>query len=183
MQFTVNFRRGMGLRSLITFGAHSGNGDFLVAKMERGALSMTLSVLFALFLAQFFVGMALNLLVTFPTNHFPAGGGSFTDALSYALTGGNLLLASHFLIDMMVIAVGAVNLALTVHKGNLFRILSLVSFVFVLSAFVNGARFVASNFAINGISYGMAGGFIGAFVLYFVMAMLMYRDIAVQTNH
>jgi hypothetical protein len=58
----------------------------------------------------------------------------------------------------------------------------LISFIFVLSAFVNGARFVASNFAINGISYGMAGGFMGALVLYFVMAMLMYRDIAVQTK-
>lgn len=182
MQFTVNLK-GYGAEKSYNLRCSLWNGDFLVAKMERGALSMTLSVLFALFLAQFFVGMALNLLVTFPTNHFPAGGGSFTDALSYALTGGNLLLASHFLIDMMVIAVGSVNLALTVHKGNLYRILSLVSFVFVLSAFVNGARFVASNFAINGISYGMAGGFIGAFVLYFIMAMLMYRDIAVQTNN
>lgn len=119
---------------------------------------------------------------TFPSNHFPASGGSFTDAIAYALTGGNLLLASHFIIDMSVIAVGAVNLALVIRKGWVYRILSLVGFIFVVSAFVNGARFVASNFTINGISYGMAGGFIGAFVLYFVMAMLMYREIAVQTE-
>ena len=40
------------------------NGEFvLVAKMERGALSTTLLVLLLLFLAQFFIGMALNLLV------------------------------------------------------------------------------------------------------------------------
>ncbi|MGO8807086.1 MAG: hypothetical protein ACLQO7_10885 [Candidatus Bathyarchaeia archaeon] len=154
----------------------------MVTKIERGALSTSLSVLFALFLAQFFIGMALNLLVAFPTNHFPGNGGSFTGAIGYALTGGNLLLASHFIVDMGVIAVGAVNLALVIHKSNVYRILSLVSFIFVLSAFVNGARFVASNFTINGISYGMAGGFMGAFVLYFVMAMLMYRDVAIQTE-
>jgi hypothetical protein len=58
----------------------------MVAKMERGALSTTLLVLFALFLAQFFVGNGTKPAVNFPTNHFPAGGGSFTDALSYALT-------------------------------------------------------------------------------------------------
>ena len=154
----------------------------MVAKMERGALSTSLLALFALFLSQFFIGMALNLLVTFPTNHFPANGGSFTGAIWYALTGGNLLLASHFIIDMDVIAVGAVNLALVIRKSNVYRILSLLSFIFVLVAFVNGARFVASNFTLNGISYGMAGGFMGAFVLYFLMAMLMYRDVAVQTT-
>jgi hypothetical protein len=135
-----------------------------------------------LFLAQFFIGMALNLLVTLPTNLFPPSGGSFTDAITYALTGGNLLLASHFLIDMAVIAVGIVNLALVLHKSNVYKILSIVSFVSVLSAFVNGARFVASNFSVNGISYGMAGGFMLAFLLYFAMAMLMYRDIAVQAK-
>ena len=106
--------------------------------MEQGALSKSLSALLALFLAQFFVGMALNLLITFPTNVFPASGGSFTGAIVYALTGGNLLLASHFIIDMGVIAVGAVDLALVIHKSNLYRILSLISFIFVLFAFVNG---------------------------------------------
>jgi hypothetical protein len=150
--------------------------------MERTALSTSFLVLFALFLAQFFVGMALNLLVTFPTNHFPASGGSFFSAIAYAVTGGNLVLASHFIIDMGLIAVCAVNLALVIHKSNLYKILSLIGLTFVLSAFVNGVRFVASNFTINGISYGMAGGFMGAFVLYFVMATLMYRDIALQTQ-
>ena len=57
--------------------------------------------------------------------------------------------------------------------------LSIAGFISVLSAFVNGARFVASNFTVDGISYGMAGGFILAFILYFVMAVLMYRDIVV----
>jgi len=83
---------------------------------------------------------------------------------------------------MSLIAVCAVNLAIVIRKSNMYKILSLVGLIFVLSAFVNGARFVASNFTINGISYGMAGGFIGAFVLYFVMAMFMYRDIALQTQ-
>ena len=73
-------------------------------------------------------------------------------------------------------------MALVIHKSNVYKALSIVGFISVLSAFVNGARFVASNFTINGISYGMVGGFILAFILYFVMAMLMYRDIAVQAK-
>jgi hypothetical protein len=154
----------------------------MVVKMERGKLSASLLVLFALFTAQFFVGMALNLLVTTPVTTFPANANSFVDALVYAVSGGNFLLTSHFFIDMATIAVGVANLVLVMHKSNLFKALSIAGFVSMLSAFINGIRFVASNFTINGISYGMAGSFISAFILYFVMATLMYRDIAVQTK-
>jgi hypothetical protein len=150
--------------------------------MERGALSTSLLVLFGLFTTQFFVGMALNLLIVTPMTTFPANASSFIDAIVYAVTGGNLLLTSHFLIDMGTIAVGVANLALVIHKSNIYNVLSIAGFISVLSAFINGARFVASNFTINGISYGMAGSFILAFILYFVMAMLMYRDIAMQTK-
>ncbi len=152
----------------------------MVTKMERGALSTTLLALFALFTVQFFVGMAQNLLVTIPMTTFPQNNGAFLNALSYVITGGNLLLTSHFIIDIGIIVVGAVNLALVIHKSNVYKVLSIAGFISVLSAFVNGVRFVASNFDIDGISFGMAAGFMLAFILYFVMAMLMYRDIAVQ---
>jgi len=151
--------------------------------MERGALSITLLVLFALFTAQFFVGMALNLLVVPPMTTFPANNSSFADAISYALTGGNLLLTSHFLIDMGIIATAVVNLVLIIHKSNVYRALSIAGFISVLFTFVNGVRFAASNFNIDSISYLMAGGFLLAFILYFVMAMLMYRDIAVHAGN
>ena len=150
--------------------------------MERSALSMSLSALLVLFIIQFFTGMAMNLLITFPTNVFPASGGSLSATFSYILTGGNFLLTTHFIIDIIIIAVGAVNLALVIHKSNRYKVLSIISLASVISAFVNGERFVASNFAINGISFGMAGGFLLAFILYFVMAMLMYREIAVHAK-
>lgn len=155
----------------------------MIAKMERGTLSITLLVLFALFTAQFFVGMALNLLVVPPMTTFPANNSSFADAISYALTEGNLLLTSHFLIDMGIIATAVVNLVLIIHKSNVYRALSIAGFISVLSTFVNGVRFAASNFSIDSISYLMAGGFLLAFILYFVMAMLMYRDIAVHAGN
>ena len=155
----------------------------MIEKMERGALSITLLVLFALFTAQFFVGMALNLLVVPPMTTFPANNSSFADAISYALTGGNLLLTSHFLIDMGIIATAVVNLVLIIHKSNVYRALSIAGFISVLFTFVNGVRFAASNFNIDSISYLMAGGFLLAFILYFVMAMLMYRDIAVHAGN
>ncbi|MGA3291073.1 MAG: hypothetical protein ABSD42_12640 [Candidatus Bathyarchaeia archaeon] len=154
----------------------------MVAKTERGALSTSLLLLFGLFTAQFFVGMALNLLVVTPMTTFPNNSSSFGDAIVYVVTGGNLLLTSHFSIDIVIIAVGAVNLALVIHKSNIYKVLAITGYISALSAFVNGVRFVASNFTVNGISYGMAGGFILAFILYFVMAMLMYRDVAVKAK-
>jgi hypothetical protein len=150
--------------------------------MERGALSTSLLALFALFTAQFFIGMALNLLIATPMTTFPANANSFTDAIVYAVKGGNLLLTSHFLIDMGTIALGVANLVLVIHKSNVYKVLSIAAFISVLSAFINGTRFVASNFTVNGISYGMAGSFILAFILYFVMAMLMYREVAFQAK-
>jgi len=155
---------------------------FVVETMEHEALSKSLLLLFGLFTAQFFVGMALNLLVPTPMTNFPNNASSFTDALVYAVVGGNLLLTGHFFIDMGIIAVGIANLALVIHKSNLYKALSVAGFVSVLSAFINGVRFVASNFTIDEISYEMAGGFIVAFILYFVMAMLMYRDIAAKAK-
>jgi len=110
----------------------------LVTKMERGALSTTLLALFALFTAQFFVGMAQNLLVAIPMTMFPQNNSSFANALSYIITGGNLILTSHFIIDIGIIAVGAVNLALVIHKNNVYRVLSIAGFVSVLFAFVSG---------------------------------------------
>jgi hypothetical protein len=150
--------------------------------MERGALSTTLLALFALFTAQFFVGMAQNLLVAIPMTMFPQNNSSFANALSYIITGGNLILTSHFIIDIGIIAVGAVNLALVIHKNNVYRVLSIAGIVSVLFAFVSGVRFVASNFNFDAISFQMATGFILGFILYFVMAMLMYRDIAVHVG-
>lgn len=155
---------------------------FLVAKMERGAVSTSLLMLLALFTVQFFTGMAMNLLIAFPTDVFPSSGGSIGATFKYIVTGGNPLLLTHFVVDALIIAVGAVNLALVVHKRRVYIVLSAVSLASVLSAFVNGERFVASNFAINGISFGMAGAFLLAFILYFTMAMLMYRDLASQVN-
>jgi hypothetical protein len=150
--------------------------------MERGALSPSLSALLILFLAQFSIGMALNLLVTFPTNIFPASGGSLTATLNYILTSGDLLLTSHAVIDTAIVIVAVINLVFVMHKNNAYKTLSIVSLIMVLVALVNGERFVASNFSINGISYGMAIPFIVAFTLYFVEAMLMYRDIALQAK-
>ncbi len=126
--------------------------------------------------------MTMNLLIVLPTNVFPPEGGSFVDGISYSATGGNPYIISHFIIDLAIIAVGAAAIAFTVHKSNVYKALSVASLISVLSAFVNGARFVASNFSIDGISFGMAAGFIFAFLLYFAMAMLMYRDIAVAVK-
>ena len=89
---------------------------------------------------------------------------------------------SHFDIDIGIFVVGIANLVLVIHKSNVYKPMSIVGFISVLSAFINGERFAASNFTVDGISYGMAVGFIFGFIFYFVMAMLMYREIAVQAK-
>jgi hypothetical protein len=150
--------------------------------MERGALSTSLLLLLVFFTVQFFLGMAQNLLVMLPMTTFPQNDSSFLNALSYVITDGNLVLNNHFFIGIAIIVVGAVNLALVIHKSNLYKALSIAGFVSVLFAFVSGVRFAASNFNIDGISFQMATGFMLAFILYFVMAMLMYRDRAVHAG-
>jgi hypothetical protein len=46
--------------------------------MERGALSISLLLLFVLFTIQFFVGMAQNLLVVLPMTSFPQNNSHFS---------------------------------------------------------------------------------------------------------
>ncbi len=152
----------------------------MVVKMERSALSTSLLVLFVLFTIQFFLGMAQNLLIMIPMTTFPQDNTAYTNALNYIVSGGDLALTSHFFVDIAIIAVGIFNLALVIHKSNVYKALSIVSFIGVLFAFVSGLRFAAVNFSQDPISFQMATGFIIAFILYFVMAMLMYRDAAIQ---
>ena len=124
--------------------------------------------------------MTLNLLVTPPMTTFPKNGSAFADAIAYAATGGNLILTFHFIIDMGIIAAGIAILAFVSHKSIMYKVLSIVGFISVLSAFVNGARFAASNFNVDEISYWMAASFMLAFVLYFAMALLVYRDVVIK---
>jgi hypothetical protein len=154
----------------------------LLAKMERGALSMVLLGLFVLFIAQFFVGMAQNLLVTLPMTTFPQNNNAYPEALSYIIVGGDWVLTTHFLIDIGIIALAFATLVLVIHKNNAYRVLSIVGLVSVLFAFVSGLRFAASNFTADLISYQMASGFVLGFIINFVMAMLLYRDIAAKTG-
>lgn len=154
----------------------------MVAKMERSALSTSLLLLFVLFTVQFFLGMAQNLLVMIPMTTFPQDKSSYLNALSYIITGGDWVLTSHFIVDIAIIAVGIVNLVFVIHKSNVYKALSIVGFISVLFAFVSGVRFAAVNFSVDPISFQMATGFILAFILYFVMAMLMYRDVAVHRS-
>lgn len=150
--------------------------------MERGALSISLWILLVLFLLQFFIGMAMNLLVALPTNVSPSGGGSFIDGIVYSVTGGNAFVTSHFTIDLLIIAVGIATIVLSIPKRTAYGALSVIGLIFVFLAFVNGALFVGSNFSADDISFGMAAGFILAFLMYFTLAMLMYRDLAGVSN-
>ena len=120
--------------------------------------------------------MAQNLLVMLPMTTFPQNDSSFLAALSYVITNGNLVLNSHFFIDIALIVVGAVNLVLVIHKSNVYKVFSIIGFISILYAFVSGIRFAASNFNTDAISFEMAAGFILAFITYFVLATLINRD-------
>jgi hypothetical protein len=85
-------------------------------------------------------------------------------------------------VDIAIIAVGIVNLMLVIHKSNVYKTLSIVSFISVLFAFVSGVRFAAVNFSVDPISFQMATEFILAFILYFVISLLMYREVATHRD-
>jgi hypothetical protein len=157
-------------------------GRVTVTGTERGPLSATLSLLFILLTAQFFVGMALNLLTVLPTNVFPPGGGSFIDAMIYSVTSENLLLTAEFVLSIIIILVALANIVFAIQKNIMYSVLSFIGIIAVLAAFVNGVRFVGSNFTDGTISYWMAGAFLVAYIAYFMIAILMYRDIAIQNS-
>jgi hypothetical protein len=148
----------------------------LLTKIKCTALSISLLLLFVLFTVQFLLGMAQNLLVMLPMTTFPQNDSSFLTALSYVITNGNLVLNSHFFIDIALIVVGAVNFVLVIHKSNVYKVFSILGFISILYAFVSGVRFAASNFNTDAISFEMAAGFILAFITYFVLATLINRD-------
>ena len=96
--------------------------------------------------------MAQNLLIMIPMTTFPQDNSRILTLLP-TLCGGDLALTSHFFVDIAIIAVGIVNLALVIHKSNVYRVLSIVSFIGVLFAFVSGLRFAAVNFYIDPILF------------------------------
>ena len=151
--------------------------------MKRGALSNTLLALFALFTAQFFVGMALNLLVTLPMTIFSAKQQwicrcnflccnrrqpAFNKPLPHRHRH-NCHCSSKF---------GAYHpqkqrlqslIHCRLHSGS-FHICQWRTFCRCQTS-------PLTQFLIRWLA-----GFLSAFILYFVMAMLMYRDMAVHAG-
>jgi hypothetical protein len=148
--------------------------------MGQRALSISLLALFVLLTVQFILGMTQNLLVMIPMTTFPQDSSAYFNALNFLVAGGDIVLTSHFIVDIAIIAIGIVNLALVIHKNNVYKAISIISLVSVLYAMVSGLRFASVNFSQDPISFQMAIGFILAFILYFTLAILMYRDIAVK---
>jgi hypothetical protein len=81
---------------------------------------------------------------------------------------------------MTIIAVGAVNLALVIHKSDVYKVFSIIGVISIQYAFVSGVLFAASNFNFFAISFEMAAEFMLAFIAYFVLATLIYRDVAIH---
>ncbi len=124
-------------------------------------------LILVLLIIQFYLGMFENLLVSVPSNALPVNT-TLSEALTYSLLDGGLVLTLH-VVDAFLLIVVSFVLMISMLRNELWnKILSILGFVFILIAAINGIRFVMSNFSINGISYGMAGAFMGAMIVYII---------------
>ncbi len=141
-----------------------------IAHGKKATKQITMVIL-VLLVVQFYLGMFENLLVGVPSNALPVNA-TVSEALTYSILNGGLVLTLHVVDAFLLMAVSFILMVLMLRNERWNKILSILGFVFILIAAINGIRFVMSNFSINGISYGMAGAFMGALVVYII---LIYR--------
>ena len=124
-----------------------------------------------LLLAQFLLGMWLNLFVSFPTSLFsqPGIGSMMGTMMGFMVTGGMPILMVHMMLGFALLVVSILVLAFAMGSSApglvLISVLGLVS---VLAAGLGGLGFMFSGFQNDLFSYLMAIGFISAFTTYFV---------------
>ncbi len=134
---------------------------------------LRISFLFALvmLIAQFLLGMAVNLFVKIPTDHPGANPPEYfsgvAQSVTWAILHGNLLLAIHggFGIVLVIAAVGTLVQAIG-NRGSGIVLSAVFGFIGVLGAGFNGGSFL--NYHQDFSSMLMATGFAIAVVAYSV---------------
>src|SRR5258706_11444151 len=134
---------------------------------------LRISFLFALvmLIAQFLLGMAVNLFVKIPTDHPGANPPEYfsgvAQSVTWAILHGNLLLAIHggFGIVLVIAAVGTLVQAIGNRRRGIV-LLAVFGFIGVLAAGFNGGSFL--NYRQDFSSLLMATGFAIAVVAYSV---------------
>jgi hypothetical protein len=125
-----------------------------------------------LLLAQYALGIAVNLFVTLPRQDH---GATLVGAIERAVSNGPVALAIHaclglaLIVTALAIAVGA---AISRRAG--FLALALVGLAALAGAAYNGTRFVGTGE--NGASFGMAMAWAGAMLCYLSMLLLVGRE-------
>ena len=147
---------------------------------------LRISFLFALvmLIAQFLLGMAVNLFVKIPTDHPGANPPEYfsgvAQSVTWAILHGNLLLAIHsgFGLVLVIAAVGTLVQAI-VNRRRGIVVSAVLGFIGVLGAGFNGGSFL--NYHQDFSSMLMATGFAIAVVAYSAGLYLAYET-ATSTN-
>ncbi|WP_125610830.1 hypothetical protein [Specibacter cremeus] len=114
-----------------------GNG------LRRGQFALAM-----ILLAQYLLGLAVNLFVTIPDSHPGARPDEYfsgvTRSVGWAITGGGMWLALHAIVGLLVTVI-AIWLAVLAVKEHRTRTLTILGAVFVLAAGFNGGSFLNYN--------------------------------------
>ena len=131
-------------------------------------LRISLGVILALLLAQFLVGMWLNLFATFPSSSAGISNGMMGSSISFMMSGGMSLLIVHMLSGYLLGILAVVVLGISIYsKSPMFVVLSVAGLGFIALSGIAGLSFMFSGFQDNLLSYLMALGFISALAIYF----------------
>ena len=147
---------------------------------------LRISFLFALvmLIAQFLLGMAVNLFVKIPTDHPGANPPEYFNGVAHSVTWailhGNLLLAIHsgFGLVLVIAAVGTLVQAIGSRRRGIV-VSAVLGFIGVLGAGFNGGSFL--NYQQDFSSMLMATGFAIAVVAYSV-GLYFANETATSTN-
>ena len=133
--------------------------------------------------AQFALGMAVNLFTRVPAVHpgsVRPGSDYFTSlarALSWAMTGGDMLLRVHVIAGLLAVAAGLVLVAAAMWAGGRRRAVAAWSgLAFVVGAGFNGGSFLIFGDGDKLASFLMASLFLLAVVVYGVALLLEVRS-------
>lgn len=103
-------------------------------------------VAIGLLVAQYLLGMAVNLFVTIPGHHPGAHATNFfagiTAAIPWAITAGALWLAAHVTLGLALAAAALTNLASAPRHGPLYNTASTLGALAIIGAAFNGSSFL-----------------------------------------
>ena len=147
-----------------------------VSRSPRHRLALGALVMVAALLAQFSLGMVVNLYVTIPAKHPGAHPTNFftgaANSVGWAIGSGVAALAIHVVLGLVLVVTGFILISLATSERRGVVVASALGPLFILGAAFNGASFLSFNNDISSLI--MALLFAAALACYVAVIFMLY---------